>query len=114
MKVLVCGGRDYTDQRKVNVVLDNLHKVTPITLVIHGAYRGADTCANNWALSRGIPVKSFKANWTEYGRAAGPLRNTEMIQEKPDLIVSFDGGDGTADMVEQAYANSVKVYQVEA
>jgi hypothetical protein len=50
-----------------------------------------------------VPVIEFPANWKVYGRAAGPIRNMKMLLEgKPDLVVAFPGGIGTADMVKKA------------
>ncbi|MEM9912925.1 MAG: hypothetical protein AAF922_19365 [Pseudomonadota bacterium] len=44
------------------------------------------------------------------GRAAGPIRNKEMLDEGcPDLVVAFPGGRGTANMVKQAQAAGVEV-----
>lgn len=48
------------------------------------------------------------------GKAAGPIRNQHMIDTaKPDLVVSFPGGAGTADMVRRAKAAGVRVIEVE-
>jgi len=50
-----------------------------------------------------------------HGRAAGPVRNAQMLAEgKPDFVVAFPGGRGTADMCKQARARGVKVVEVPA
>lgn len=106
MIVLVTGGRDYKNRKRVFEVLDKIHEELPITLLVHGAAKGADTLADAWAKSRGIKVRSFevtKEDWDLHGRAAGPIRNTVMLKEsKPDLVVAFPGGRGTAHMVKIA------------
>lgn len=51
-RVLVCGGRDYADAKSLGMVLDAAHSANPIVCLIHGAARGADTLAADWALSR--------------------------------------------------------------
>ncbi len=110
MRVLVCGGRDYSDWKAVRYALDELHIKSPITLVIQGGAQGVDAFAGGCALSRGVPERIFKADWTKHGRAAGPIRNKQMLEEgKPDLVVAFPGGRGTADMVRQARAAGVPV-----
>ena len=54
---------------------------------------------------------SYPAQWDVYGRRAGPIRNQEMIDEgKPDGVVAFPGGKGTADMVRRAEAAGLKVW----
>lgn len=113
MKVLVCGGRDYSDSKGLYLVLDSFHKVTPISLLIHGAARGADQLAANWASSRGIPLEAYPADWSLHGRAAGPRRNEKMLYEgKPDKVIAFPGGRGTAHMVGIARKAGVQVITV--
>lgn len=109
MRVLVCGGRDFKDFDRVVVVLDNLDP--PATLIIHGGAPGADQCAGAWAERRGIPTLRFPAEWEKYGRRAGPRRNQRMLDEgKPDLVVAFPGGRGTADMLARADKAGVVVW----
>ena len=99
MRVLVCGGREYRNWERLYEVLDGLD----VTEVVEGGARGADRLAREWALSRLIPIKTFKADWKKDGRAAGPKRNQRMLNEAtPDLVVAFLGGRGTADMVRRA------------
>jgi hypothetical protein len=53
------------------------------------------------------------ADWNTHGRAAGPIRNQRMLDEvKPELVVAFPGGRGTADMVRRAREAGVNVYLV--
>lgn len=74
--------------------------------MIEGGANGADHFAKAWAEERGIPFRTFHANWRMYGRAAGAIRNAQMLAEgKPDLVVAFPGGPGTADMVRRAGIN---------
>lgn len=114
MRVLVCGGRDYADWDSLRDTLDRLHVETPIALVIHGAARGADSLADEWAKSRGVPRLPRPAKWKELGKPAGPIRNAEMLKDRPDLVVAFLGGAGTADMVRKAEAAGVLVMRVPA
>ena len=114
MRVLVCGGRTYTDRDRVFRELDDLHAQQPITLVIHGEAKGADRSAEAWAMSRGVARARFLADWARLGRAAGPLRNTQMIAEgKPDLVLAFPGKRGTADMTRRAFSAGLPVVRVE-
>ncbi len=108
MKVLVCGGRDYDDYPAVAKMLGNL-SVRP-SLIIHGAARGADTLAAKWAVMTDTPIMRFPADWQRDGKAAGPIRNSRMLAEgRPDLVVAFPGGRGTADMVAKARKAGVPV-----
>ena len=109
MRVLVCGGRDYADADYLRCVLSEL----PVTVLIEGEAPGADTLARLWAQRRGILIDRYPADWDRYGKAAGPIRNQQMLDEgKPDLVVAFPGGHGTADMVRRARAAGIAVTEI--
>ena len=110
--MLVCGGRNFNDALTLGSWLGGIHKDHGITLLIEGGARGADFMARKFAEWAGIPVKTFGADWAAHGKAAGPIRNRRMLEEgKPDLVVAFDGGVGTADMIRQARENGVRVLE---
>ena len=75
MRLLVCGGRDYNDEARVFDCLDSIHAKWPISVLIHGAARGADSLADKWAKERNIPVKAFPADWNKWGKRASFMRN---------------------------------------
>ncbi len=111
MRVLVCGGRDFDDLPWLSSVLARVDDVWPIQALICGMARGADEQAHFWAMRKGIKVEEFPANWRDFGRAAGHKRNGQMLREgKPDLIIAFPGGKGTANMIAQARAANKEVW----
>ena len=113
MKVLVCGGRNFDDVEFLDETLDAYHEQFVFTKLIHGGADGADTLAGDWAHSRGVQKKVYRANWGKHGRAAGPIRNQQMLDEEhPDLVIAFEGGNGTAHMVSIAKKAGVKVIEV--
>lgn len=110
MRVLVCGGRNFNDALTLGSWLGGIHKDHGIDLLIEGGAAGADYMARKFAEWVGIPVRTYPADWDRHGRAAGPIRNKQMLDEgKPDLVVAFPGGNGTQNMVEQATAAGVRV-----
>ncbi len=110
MRVLVCGGRDFANAYLLNEWLDATHADTPISLLIHGAAPGADSLAAAWARDNGVESLACPADWTKHGRAAGPIRNQQMLDvHKPDRVIAFKGGRGTADMMRRAQAAGVPV-----
>ena len=126
MRILVCGGRDYKDSEKVTAVLDEIavkhsklynpdDNWLPCDFtIIAGGATGADRLAVEWAAVNWTQYREFKADWNKHGRAAGPIRNQRMLDEgKPDLVVAFPGGRGTADMVRRAKAAGVVVLEIE-
>lgn len=112
MRVLVTGGRDYSDAEAVWYWLDVLNAENQIDYVIHGGASGADTLASDWADMNGITQRVVFADWAAHGRAAGPMRNQAMLDSHfPTLVVAFPGGRGTADMVKRAKAAGIEVIQ---
>jgi hypothetical protein len=109
--VIVCGGRDYDDSERVYAALDRAHAKRPIDMVLHGAARGADTLAGEWAKSRGIHVLPFPADWKLYGKRAGPARNAKMVRERPNGCIAFPGGTGTADCIQRCKEAGIPVWQ---
>lgn len=96
MKVLVCGGREFSDADFIYAELDRLNARYLFNTVIEGDARGVDQIAGGWARTRGIDLVEFPADWTNEGRHAALIRNERMLREgKPDLVVAFPGGRGT-------------------
>lgn len=113
MRVLVCGGRNYQDGDRVNAVLNKLHNEAGISCIIEGGARGADHLAMSWAVDAGVPRERYDADWENQGSFAGPARNKRMLEEgKPDLVIAFPGGRGTADMVRKARKSGVEVVEI--
>jgi predicted polyphosphate/ATP-dependent NAD kinase len=129
MRILVTGGRDYRDQRRVDEALDTIHGETPIELVIHGDASGADRMAADWARRRQVPLSSYPADWGNidrpgarirfkgrrpYDATAGFRRNIRMLIEgAPQLVVAFPGGNGTAHMVAESLKRNFAVLSVD-
>ena len=114
MRVLICGGRDYQDKvtmyNVLNEFLDDIN--TPVTIISGGA-KGADTLAEEFSMYFDLPFEKYPADWDKHGRAAGYIRNKRMLDEgKPDLVVAFPGGKGTAMMVKLAREAGVEVREV--
>ena len=111
MRVLVCGGRDYSDYDTVCSTL-NRHAFDADVLIQGGA-SGADELAVDWAEHHQIRIENYPADWKKYGRSAGYIRNAQMLQEgKPDLVIAFPGGKGTAMMVKLAEKAKIKVIKI--
>jgi len=88
MRVIVCGGRNYTDAKAIYAALDLLRP----EVVISGCQTGADTIALNWASERGVETAKYPY-LVDFGRSGGPKRNQQMLEEgKPDLVLAFPGG----------------------
>lgn len=113
MRVLVTGGRTFTDTAWLHAALDLLHSMTPITEIIEGGASGADVRAGEWACRRELKCTVVPAQWEKHGRSAGYIRNSEMAKMLPDVVLACPGGKGTANMVEIARATKLKVVLLE-
>lgn len=113
-RIIVCGGRDYTDSVKMFRKLDEIFVKggRPVS-ICHGGARGADSIAGAWAKMRNIECTVFPADWANQGKAAGMIRNRKMIEEfKPELVVVFPGGVGTAHMKHLAIKAQIKGIEI--
>jgi len=119
MRVIVCGGRDYRNQKRVFDVLDALRKRHVCRLVIvHGAAKGADFFAGSWARTARlggelVEEEPHPADWSKHGKAAGMLRNREMLEAGAELVIAFPGGTGTRGMVSIAEKAGVPVRRID-
>jgi hypothetical protein len=113
MRVVIFGGRNFTNQALAFKALDQLHEQYGFTVVIDGMAKGADSIGNKWAQARKLETERYPANWSRYGRSAGPIRNQQMIDEgKPDIGVAFPGGTGTDHMKGAMKKAGIKVRSV--
>ena len=111
-KLIIAGGRDYQLTPQDYERLDGIPMVKE---VISGTARGADTCGEQWAERKGIPVKRFPADWEKFGKTAGIIRNSQMAQYAASLgpggsCALFPGGRGTDNMHLLAEQHGLIIY----
>lgn len=106
--VLVCGSRHWLD---VSVIRERLRKLPAGTLILHGGARGADQIAGTIARTLGLQVREFRADWARLGKRAGYVRNVEMLDARPDLVLAFqlDGSRGTQHTIDAARERGIAV-----
>lgn len=118
-RLLVTGSRHGWDEDRLHEALEHAHTILAyewdsslaeeVTLV-HGDAPGVDTQAKDYWLSRDRPVEDHHADWLRFGPAAGPIRNTEMVDLGADLCLAFGDGRGTTDCALKAEAAGITVY----
>jgi hypothetical protein len=120
MRIIVTGSREWTDKRAIrDAILNTLHRMNtgfgPHTLVHGDCPTGADVLADEvwWETfpTTPIPPEIHRANWKLNGRAAGPIRNQQMIDQGADVCIAFPLGDsrGTRDCIRRAEAAGIPV-----
>lgn len=114
MRLLVCGPRNWDNKWYVYDILQRLTHANGDTIITGGA-TGVDSIALGWAKEHGVEWERYPAEWTTYGRSAGPIRNKRMLDEgKPNLVVAFQrygvfGTVGTHNMIRQALKAGIPV-----
>lgn len=99
MKVAVIGSRGFGDYELLKRTLDPF----PISKIISGGARGADKLSETYAKEKGIPTEIYIPDWDLFGKKAGFLRNTTII-ENAELVIAFwdSKSKGTRDSIGKA------------
>lgn len=108
MKVIIAGSRFITDKEAVKHAIE-LSKFD-ITEVVSGNARGVDVVGEAIAEEMGIPIKRFLPDWGKHEKAAGPIRNSEMVKYADALIAVTAKTPGTCDTITKALNSDLKVY----
>lgn len=132
--ILVTGSRECEAEPVTKVLYDTLDELEGYgrPILVHGHHKdGADHHADLWGYrvlgARRIAwVERFPANWTIFGRGAGPARNTAMTERiwvhqaagALVVVLAFPRGVslGTRNMIERcqgAGINDVRIYEQE-
>lgn len=116
LRILVTGSRRWTDVKLLEQTLDGVLGDWPAikTTLIHGGAEGADTMAEKWANENGLWIERHAASWKLYGKAAGPIRNSEMVNSHPNVCVAFlmEGSRGTRDCLSKAQRAGIETVEV--
>jgi len=105
VRVIVTGSRDWTDYEAVFTALNRFYQEAWDRalgdddpdfrlIVVQGGAAGADAAARVWVdftRAQGYPVEqeTWEANWTPYGRVAGPRRNKAMVEAGATEVLAF-------------------------
>lgn len=110
MRVIIAGSRKYTDYEHFLTCLPLIKD--KVTSVVCGMAAGADSLGKRWAEENNIPVDKYPADWDQYGKSAGYIRNTEMA-ENADMLIAFWNGrvknSGTKHMIDIAFKRKLPV-----
>ena len=117
-RVIIAGSRSFNDYTTLQANCDKIlsqKMVTHTIVMISGMAKGADTIGEQYAHERGYTVERFPADWQQYGKAAGPIRNRQMVDNADALIVFWDGQSaGTRNMIMMAKKKglAVRIYNM--
>ncbi len=116
--VLICGDREWADEDRMRRKMVQVGFPGEVAFLVHGGAKGADSMSERLAIETGFHkdrILRFDADWTKYGRAAGPIRNRRQYREtKPHLVLAFhdhpEKSSGTVDMVKVARAGGTETW----
>ena len=111
MKLIIAGSRGYKNYDFLQHTLNTqFAKIGDPSEIVHGNAYGVDTMGGYYALKYKIPQKKFIPDWDKYGKAAGPIRNTQMADYADALFAFWDGKSrGTKNMIDTAKSKGLKV-----
>ena len=98
LRILITGSRAWKDRDAIRSALEDVVDAAQdrdVSLlrdeitVVHGAAKGADRIAGEIAAELGCTVEAHPADWGRHGKAAGPIRNTEMVRLGADVCLAF-------------------------
>ena len=102
-KVIVAGGRDFSDYQLLVEKCDKYLANKANIEIVSGTAKGADSLGERYANEKGYSVKTFPADWGAFGKRAGYLRNEQMANYANALIAFWDGESrGTKHMIDIA------------
>ncbi len=114
MKVIIAGSRDIKDYQLLKIAIAKSE--FDITEVVSGGAAGVDFLGEQWAKEHGVLLTRFPADWSAYGKAAGPIRNEQMaayVGKEGGLLALWDGKSrGTSNMIDQAEKYGLKFFVV--
>lgn len=119
VRVLVAGGRDFQDFRRLSRILDKYleqprERLLDITIISGGA-KGADKLGELYAKENGLNYEIYEADWDRYGKSAGYIRNEQMARALPTRAFLFWDGlsSGTEHMLNLTRKYKIKTKVIE-
>lgn len=114
-KLAIVGWRKFNDKVLFNKVLEDYTKEHGFpSLVVSGGAKGADTFAERWAISHGIPTKILEPDWDTHGKRAAIKRNTDIVKACTHMIAfpSKNKKGGTQDSIRKAKKLGINVLEI--
>lgn len=74
--------------------------------LIHGDANGGDTIAAQAARRLGWEIEAFPADWDRHKKKAGILRNIQMLDTNPNMVIAF--WDGSSKGCHHAFTEALK------
>lgn len=114
IRVAIVGSRIFDDYKLLEKTMDSFvikHGIP--NLVVSGGAKGADTLGELWAKKNGIKTLIFKPEWKKHGKAAGIIRNGDIVNEATHMVAFVKGkSKGTKDSTSKAKKLGIPIIEV--
>lgn len=111
MNIAVIGSRNFTDYNRLESILNELKP--SITRIISGGAKGADSLGEKWANNNNIETKIYLPDWKTHGKAAGFIRNKQIIMEADEVVAFWDGkSKGTEHSLKLAKDKGIRIHLI--
>lgn len=110
MKVGVIGSRTITDYNLIKNKLDILNEHYKITKIVSGGAKGVDSYGKKYANDNGLPITEYLPDWNKYNKAAGFIRNQDIVKDS-NIVIAFieNGSKGTMDSINQCHKYFINI-----
>ena len=120
-RIIIAGSRTFNDYKLLKKSIYNIFKNKNIkknnVRIISGTANGADKLGEKYAQEFGLKLTKMSAQWNEYGKSAGYIRNEQMAKYAIEddnigvLVAFWDGiSKGTKHMIDLANKHGLEVH----
>lgn len=113
--IAIIGSRKFNDFHLLNFVMINIiKKIDDEITIISGGALGADTLGKNFAAIHKYQFIEHLPDWNKYGKAAGFMRNSNIIESSNIVVCFWDGlSKGTLDSIRKAKKLNKQIINVD-
>ena len=112
--VAVVGCRDFTDYWYLKYKLDFIFQTHNTNKILSGGAQGTDSLACTYAQEHGYEFVEYPADWQQYGKKAGPIRNEQLVGDSDFVVAFWDGKSrGTKNSIDIAKRLNKRVYVID-
>lgn len=104
-KIIIAGSRSFRNYRLLENIMDDVVKKAKLKSyeveIISGTAYGADQLGEDYAEDNELIIHRFPADWNQFGKQAGFIRNKQMAKFCDAAVIFWDGkSKGTLNMIE--------------
>ena len=110
-KIAIVGSRSFNDFDKLESFILNRINSGFISKVVSGGAKGADTLGEEFAKKYNKSTLIFLADWETHGKAAGMIRNKDIVENSDVVFAFWDGNSkGTKSSINLAKRMKKELY----